>query len=1668
MHDSAASSKQNTAAPAATAEVTPVEQQPQQEPYLDGLKRLPVQCKLSVGSPDDPLEKEADTMADRVMRMPEHSFIQRKCAACEEEEKLQRKPNPDSLPVQAKPITTTPFMQRKCAECENEEDKEILQRQPLSNSITPFIQSKGNGAASVSDSLSGSIQNSRGRGAPLDGNSQSFMEARFGVDFSSVKIHTDSDSVQMNKELNAQAFTVGNDVYFNEGKYQPDTNNGKRLLAHELTHVLQQGHATQTDNIQRDTPTGGAPDSPSRMEIVQAAENSKAFQINLRNGRTTVSFPVTLNGRFDLQAGSYTLSKDPGIGEPEGTDLSTAAIFFIKEYGEWIYIILSNDDKDKMPHLRTLQANINAGTHCTLQIVPFTKDAQQESKPSDKSGDSTGTKFIEAEPWLEKGLLPAIKVNLSTNTSVYKPDKLIAYISLPIREQEGMDVAMIQIEKNSDKNKLKLHQRVYKSKWQGQKPDSQQQYAIQVSDAILEKIEKASVSAQEAATLRPWMLQLKKQVEDQLAKIRLANPKNTFADIPDRLSVDTVGDTYYFHIHVRKQTDNGQKQLWRSARMTPALDEGDLKSVPELVKTVRMQTALISSWPVKTADTSDKALTNVLMQEILSKIDPLNMGANITSVTQASNSFRMLVQFTDYFGISNTGMPSLDAVSKAYQMFPAGLEYTWKAVYLSAANYSSIIKNPDKKDDAIGKDRVFEDLNSKSLDLEGKSQLAKQFIDYKGLMDGTANPSLGKKDQEISYTFPAGQEGVYLLLSKVTPMPLEEGTTRMIFPPSYAVLPIRVVELEKYAHESVDNTLNEIEQKKLALTNPKLKDEDKKSLQDAIDRMGKEESMSQVDLSKSTLAQLDEKKALLLEFKKWRIDDAKNNKTINGNNQENLFITRLLLHGQVIQKNLYSIWTELFSIYHYEAFSTTGLDSDYHDKQAQSNPINAYLSVLDGQSEALRSLIGKMTAEENGFLAGSSLRPVATLVLKESGLAIPLLLILGQIKDSSAGTFQYRIIDLTFSSTPLFKRNDNTYTGDPDQDRNTAINNAFITYGKDNKLEQGSIVYRIAGHEISGSVPNVKTVTEHAEEIAMYLALLGAVASVALSGGASTPAVAAILAVIAIANAAFAGFLAYQHISKRHEDGTMELDADMALEIINVLASAVGIGVMAKTAKLAKLAKAADLAGDVGKGMQTVAQIQRIGKAMLVFDAVTLGGTATLVSVKVSDDLKKIDSLKIPQQQKDLLYKQVAFDAVIQGAMLAFQTAVMARMHLDAYRQKIESSRYQTMEERGWIDAQGKFTDEAPPELRKFNTGEKEPVSIPKDVPDGRQALSGVKADQRIIIDGAPHQISVGYENGKFYIKICSDCQNLINKIDSLLPLIKSDPSKKDLVSRLTKLRGQLEALNTDINAGRLDGKSKGVQKTVDDLAFQLIAVANENPTYAPHLVGTIMDSSNPAFHLPPAVGESITYRDDGGVIGKVTNLGNDTLQIETTLGQSTIRADYNNQLPTPSKVGLPSGRNGFERLHAIGPDVGHESPHGIFYGPWRINQLIQRLGIESFLHNVGANVRPGERLKLRVTVERVSANYRDPVSKKLSPYKLDFLKTITYQVFAEPSATTSKPVKLFEMTIGVKEPTNPVSEANFNPSQNFISSDFDKFVVGANVANDLMPQFHATDPIHD
>ncbi len=174
------------------------------------------QAKLLVNAPDDMYEREADRIADQVMRIPAPQSVSQRLAI---------------TPVIAHQT------QRKCDQCESGDEK--LQRKESGN------------AAEVSATAPPIVhQTLRALGQPLDAATRAYFEPRFGHSFAGVRLHTGEEADVAARGLNARAFTVGDQIAFAAGQYSPRTEIGSRLLAHELTHALQQRDA-HTATVQR-------------------------------------------------------------------------------------------------------------------------------------------------------------------------------------------------------------------------------------------------------------------------------------------------------------------------------------------------------------------------------------------------------------------------------------------------------------------------------------------------------------------------------------------------------------------------------------------------------------------------------------------------------------------------------------------------------------------------------------------------------------------------------------------------------------------------------------------------------------------------------------------------------------------------------------------------------------------------------------------------------------------------------------------------------------------------------------------------------------------------------------------------------------------------------------------------------------------------------------------------------------------------------------------------------------------------------------------------------------------------------------------------------------------------------------------------------------------------
>ncbi len=156
---------------------------------------------LSISSPSDPSEREATATASAVMRMPE--------------------PNASASPAEA----------------------------GVQHTNGSAVQRQDGDARAASGSLASDIRSSVSGGAPLPRRVRSFMEPRFRADFSGVRVHTGDRAAALNTQVNAKAFTVGSNIFFGKDAFQPETSEGKELIAHELTHTIQQGATVQRSAV---------------------------------------------------------------------------------------------------------------------------------------------------------------------------------------------------------------------------------------------------------------------------------------------------------------------------------------------------------------------------------------------------------------------------------------------------------------------------------------------------------------------------------------------------------------------------------------------------------------------------------------------------------------------------------------------------------------------------------------------------------------------------------------------------------------------------------------------------------------------------------------------------------------------------------------------------------------------------------------------------------------------------------------------------------------------------------------------------------------------------------------------------------------------------------------------------------------------------------------------------------------------------------------------------------------------------------------------------------------------------------------------------------------------------------------------------------------------------
>ena len=205
-----------------------------------------VQAKMAIGAVDDPLEQEADAVADRVAKR---------------------------MHVGAIGDIGAPSIQSSQTDGVEEGEQRLVD----DDNPTDIVQAKADGNSTTAGRFDHALKQGTSAGAAMNPSLLHEMEGAFEADFSNVRIHTDSSAERLNRSLGAQAFTCGTHIYFNKGGYRPETYDGRHLLAHELTHVVQQAGVARPVGIGAAGKSGTTQTRPLTGLVQRKSEKDSDF-----------------------------------------------------------------------------------------------------------------------------------------------------------------------------------------------------------------------------------------------------------------------------------------------------------------------------------------------------------------------------------------------------------------------------------------------------------------------------------------------------------------------------------------------------------------------------------------------------------------------------------------------------------------------------------------------------------------------------------------------------------------------------------------------------------------------------------------------------------------------------------------------------------------------------------------------------------------------------------------------------------------------------------------------------------------------------------------------------------------------------------------------------------------------------------------------------------------------------------------------------------------------------------------------------------------------------------------------------------------------------------------------------------------------------------------------
>jgi hypothetical protein len=1510
------------------------------------------QPKLTVNQPNDVYEQEADSMADYAMSIPE--------------------------PMAKDNVFTKPearVVQRKCAHCEDEQKK--------------MLSRKETGDATAFDtSLAESALQSPGE--KLDRADRRFMEQRFGYDFGGVQIHNDTLAHQSSANIQAKAYTSDNHIVFGQGNYQPGTDSGRHLLAHELTHVVQQSNIINqkqlsrkeavvtegdmqmtkfyqtTGNIQHDVDFfKSCTQNFTRAIIVMNSiamiykiDDAKPIHLKAFNIKKDIRL-LTIYHMWGNDGTFYPLVYDSdkgyqfagkGIPKTEEQKKAMAGTDAMYDISNWF---ISEADKKSFQSLFD-----NEGT--ALIVMPYSggESKSEKSESEDQNAIPPRPKWADTfEKSMADEILTAHRAEPSSEDI---PDKCKLYYS---KSKSQWRAYADQIDATS-----KTPLRVYLNA--DEKSNSADILANVRQLIRIEKLKsvkdiKPTKDAQVLSNDLLWAVELKLKIEKLIAEENKAN-SNHF-DLPDKISLtNNDGDTnIYLRISVfatgKTEQNNNETQIKSGVLPDPLQKTMKPEDLLIIVKTA---TKALKGGDIKEEGRDTKNYENTL-NAYPSNIIATDVRPDGISVTNAHHEFKMDVQMEKLDeGTLNQMTARMRTIYYYWDIYKVSDQLTeeqnqelptdWKDRRDQLAAYF--------KNSAQLKTKPFvntEKLNmvNKAAELIGEpkvdtaADISRQSIE-KLKSAGVFYGSQLSITPEADFSFPR-QEGDYLVYCRAQVEPTEKVFVR----PSEAFFTINLQDGTKLAQKSVDKPFNEIDDTKKQLAEATT-DEEKKRLQDKLDSLTKRQESSLADRLTSDISSTDDNIRLAKKLKNLYLTNKGSTKPFS------LILTADTADG----KKLLDLWTML---------------SLSEPTKALDTKIDALITNLSAQGKGFADVQKNLNEFSKDYdHSKPTYTPVVSLISEETGQEYQLITMIGETKYSSPDETKVVLIDVTTHKTQR------KYSGSStNKDRATAlqeaIQDAFNEFGKECEYGRGSLRYRIPILNIQGGATSKPGIKKRVIGILETVAAVAGIAALIIGTVATGGALAVALGVgSAVVGAGVAGY----HIYDRAVNHKLEPDAELAMDILNVLGPLlVGLNAAAKAAKMASLGtKAVEIAG-AAKAVTAANTFLKLEKGIAMVQKLELATNFFVINYKTVKDLNEIQDANLPPEQKEALEKQILVNAVLANVMIA--VAVRNEVNAKAapgeeqlnelinntaneqkYRRRLQSD--------GLIDAEGKWTI---PELNesaaKNKTTEPDSAATPKDdkentapenkdssaapapkaINEKQHTVDEYETGRKVKMKGhetspdGEHEVEV-YKDGT--VGRCSPaapgtaCPLLQIQFKTVLD------ERPVLKNKLQTLMKEIAAFGENVPAPKLKELAEFEQhlRMIETTSKTSAAPSTYKVKEIDYTDEVDLPSASEKTILEYPYGERVWRNPDGSV------------SHEAIIGGSVGRKGLEKEQFTGTETEL-SSMGKYERAHSFGQGFGWESPYALRYAPRKVNQEFQNRGIEGYIRAINKALPSGQKL---------------------------------------------------------------------------------------------------------